>query len=291
MAETGPVVAVIAMGEMGSGIAWRLYERGASIRTSLTGRSPASAARAQAAGAESFEDDRAMLEGSHFMLSVVPPGEARALAQRLAPALQAVARKLVYVDCNAVAPETARDVAAILAPAGCPFADCGIIGGPPKGDDDAGPRLYVSGPAAQAAMQLARYGVDMRLLPGDVGVASAFKLSYAGFTKGVVALASEMILGATQAGVEAELKRELTASQPQLLAWIQRRVPEMYPKAYRWVAEMEELSAYLDNIPGGGNIYEGMAQLYETLAEASKNRGGKGNEIDALQTFLKPGKS
>ena len=290
MGATGPVVAVIAMGEMGSGIAWRLYERGASIRTSLTGRSSASIARAKKASAESFDDDRAMLDGADFMLSVVPPGEARNLARRLAPALQAVARKPIYVDCNAVAPETARDVAAILAPTGCPFADGGIIGGPPKGDDDSGPRLYVSGPAAQTAMQLARYGLDLRLLPGDVGVASAFKLSYAGFTKGVVALASEMILGATQAGVETELKREIAASQPQLLAWIQKRVPEMYPKAYRWVAEMEELSAYLGDVPGGGNIYEGMARLYETLAEASENRGGKDNEIDALQAFLKPGK-
>jgi hypothetical protein len=38
-----------------------------------------------------------------------------------------------------------------------------------------------------------------------------------------------------------------------------------------------------------------MARLYEILAEASKNRGdknrgGKDNEIDALQAFLKPGK-
>jgi len=283
-------VVVIAMGEMGSGIARRLRERGARIRTSLKGRSAASVARAQLAGAESFDDDRALLDGADFMLSVVPPGEARALARRLAPALQAVARKPVYVDCNAVAPQTAQDVASIIAPTGCPFADGGIIGGPPKGEES-GPRFYVSGDAAQAALLLARYGLDIRPLPGDAGVASAFKLSYAGFTKGVVALASEMILGATQAGIEAELKREIASSQPQLLAWIQKRVPEMYPKAYRWIAEMEEISAYLDGVPGGGEIYEGMARLYEDLAEAAKQRGGQGNPIDALQAFLGPGKS
>src|SRR5208282_998463 len=195
---------------------------------SLTGRRAASAARARAAGAESFDDDRALLEGSDFMLSVVPPGSARDLARRLAPALQAVARKPVYIDCNAIAPQTAREVAAILAPTGCLFADGGIVGGPPKGED-AGPRIYVSGHAAQAAAQLTRQGLDMRVLAGDVGVASAFKLSYAGFTKGVVGLASEMILGATQAGVADELKREVASSLPQLLAWIQKRVPEMYP--------------------------------------------------------------
>ncbi len=285
----GPTVVVIAMGEMGSGLARRLHERGARIRTSLKGRGEASAARAQAAGAESFDDDRDLLDGADFMLSVVPPGSARDLARRLAPALQAVARKPVYVDCNAIAPQTAREVAAIVAPSGCPFADGGIVGGPPKGED-AGPRIYVSGPAAQDAAQLTRYGLDMRVLPGDVGVASAFKLSYAGFTKGVVALASEMILGATQAGVAEELKREVATSLPQLLGWIQRRVPEMYPKSYRWVAEMEEISAYLAGVPGGGEIYAGMARLYADLAEAAKQRGGQGNAIDALQAFLGPAK-
>ncbi len=285
----GPTVVVIAMGEMGSGIARRLKERGARVRTSLKGRSSASAARASSAGAESFDDDRALLEGSDFMLSVVPPGTARDLARRLAPALQAVARKPVYVDCNAIAPQTAREVAAILAPTGCPFADGGIIGGPPKGEE-AGPRIYLSGPAAPAAAALARCGLDMRVLPGDVGVASAFKLSYAGFTKGVVALASEMILGATQAGIETELKHEIASSQPQLLAWIQKRVPEMYRKSYRWVAEMEEISAYLEDVPGGGEIYAGMARLYADLAQSAKQRGGKGNAIDALEAFLGPGK-
>ncbi len=286
----GPTVVVIAMGEMGSGLARRLKERGARIRTSLTGRSSASAARAQAAGAEAFDDDRDLLDGADFMLSVVPPGSARDLARLLAPALQAVARKPVYIDCNAIAPQTARAVAAILAPTGCPFADGGIVGGPPKGED-AGPRIYVSGPAAQAVTQLTRYGLDIRVLPGDVGVASAFKLSYAGFTKGVVALASEMILGATQAGVADELKREVASSLPQLLAWIQKRVPEMYPKSYRWVAEMEEISAYLADVPGGGEIYAGMARLYADLAEAFKARGAPGNAIDTLQAFLGPGKS
>ncbi len=285
----GPTVVVIAMGEMGSGLARRLKERGARLRTSLSGRSPASAARARAAGVESFDDDRALLEGSDFMLSVVPPGSARELARRLAPALQAVARKPVYVDLNAIAPQTARDVAAILAPSGCPFADGGIVGGPPRGEE-AGPRIYVSGPAAAAAAELARFGLDVRVLPGDVGIASAFKLSYAGFTKGIVALASEMILGAAQAGIETELKREIASSLPQLLAWIQKRVPEMYPKSYRWVAEMEEISAYLGEVPGGGEIYAGMARLYADLAESAKTRGGKDNAIDALQAFLEPAK-
>jgi len=281
----GPTVAIIAMGEMGAGLAARLTTRGARVRTSLAGRSEASAVRAKAAGAEAVGDDRELLEGADFVLSVVPPGEARNLAKRLAPGLQAVPRKPVYVDCNAVSPNTAREVAAIVAPTGAPFADGGIVGSPPKGDD-AGPRVYVSGPAAETAMALRANGLDVRLLPGDLTAASALKLSYASLTKGLVALGVDMILSARRAGVDDALMKELTASQPQVLAWLARQVPRMYPKAYRWVAEMEEIAQYHEGMPDDGGIHASAARLYEGLAEAVQHRGERGNAIGALEAFL-----
>ena len=260
------VVVVIAMGEMGAGIAARLSKRGANVRTSLKGRGPQSAARAKAAGVTAIDDERALLDGADFVLSILPPGEARNLARRLLPALQANARKPVYVDCNAIAPNTVRDVAAILAPTGGKFVDGGIIGAPPKGDD-VGPRLYLSGDDAKQA-------------------ASALKLSYASLTKGMVALGSESILSAERAGVGAALKAELAASQPQLLAMLQKRVPDMVPKAYRWVAEMEEIAAYFAGLPSQGAGYEGAARLYEKLAAGVPERGKPGSPISLLESFL-----
>ena len=53
MAET---IGVIAMGEMGSAVARRLHERGATVITQLAGRSAASAARAERAGRDSGVD-------------------------------------------------------------------------------------------------------------------------------------------------------------------------------------------------------------------------------------------
>src|ERR1019366_10291924 len=94
-------VVVIAMGEMGAGIAKRLTSRGARVRTSLRGRGEGSAQRAKDAGVQIFEDDRALLDGADVVLSVVPPAASRSLAERLTPVLKAVARKPVYVDCNA----------------------------------------------------------------------------------------------------------------------------------------------------------------------------------------------
>ncbi len=126
------VIGVIAQGTMGSGVGRRLRESGAEVRTLLSGRSPASAERARAAGMVAAADERALLEGADFFLSILPPGEAEPLARRLAPTLAALDRKPVYIDCNAVSPQTAIRIGEIIAPTGADFVDGGIIGGPPR---------------------------------------------------------------------------------------------------------------------------------------------------------------
>src|SRR6476661_5182719 len=78
----GETIAVIAMGEMGSGVARRLHERGATVITSLAGRSAASGARAQKAGAIPVATDDELAAQADFILSIVPPGDAVALAER-----------------------------------------------------------------------------------------------------------------------------------------------------------------------------------------------------------------
>ncbi|WP_253713756.1 hypothetical protein [Bradyrhizobium sp. WD16] len=66
---------------------------------------------------------------------------------------------------------------------------------------------------------LGRHGLDVRVIDGPVGAASALKLSYAGITKGLVAIAATMVLAAERAGAGPALRAELAASQPQLLVW------------------------------------------------------------------------
>src|SRR5947199_8950726 len=107
MSET---VGVIAMGEMGSAVARHLHERGATVITQLAGRSAASAARAERAGAIPVSTDDEFTGQADFILSIVPPGDAVALAERLAAALKRAARNTVYVDCKAVSPQTAERI-------------------------------------------------------------------------------------------------------------------------------------------------------------------------------------
>jgi L-threonate 2-dehydrogenase len=258
-------VAVIAQGEMGSGIGERLAAGGARVLTSLAGRSAASAARAKAAGMENVSDDARLVAEAQFLLSVIPPGEAIPFARRFAPALAASKAKPVFVECNAISAARVEEVAAIIVPTRAPFVDGGIVGPPPSKDKPGG-RIYVSGPHAERAMELRDYGLDIRVVAGGIGAASAVKCSYAALTKGTQALGVALILGAMRAGVADTLRQELQTSQPNLVSFLERQIPNMYRKAYRWVAEMEEIGEHLGLAePGSRDIYRGMARLYEHL--------------------------
>ncbi len=275
-----PTVAIIAPGAMGSGLAACLAARGVTVRTALAGRSDASAARARLAGMHDADD--ATIAGCDIILSVVPPGQAVALAARLLPALAAAPRKPVYVDANAIAPATATRVAALLAPSGVTFVDGGIIGPPPQPGSGA-TRLYLSGPAAGRAAVLGEWGLVTKVLDGPIGFASAMKLSYAGLTKGFQALAAMMLLAATRAGTDTALREELAQSQPQLLAWLTRQLPRMPDKAYRWVAEMEEIAAFAGADTAAASSFAAAARLYERLAA---DYAAAGPEVAALTQFL-----
>jgi len=274
-----PVVAVIAPGAMGAPVAKRMVEHGLKVLTSLEGRSPATVARAGAAGLTPASDDE--IAGADFILSILPPGDALGLAQRFAPALAASNSKPIYVDCNAVSPPTVERIAAAIAPTGCPFVDAGIIGAPPR--PDYMPTFYASGPDAPRFATLGRFGLKVRVLDGPLSAASALKMSYGGITKGITAIAAAMFLAADRGGSADALFLELKESQPQLLAWFTRQITFMYPKAYRWVAEMEEVSDFAGANPAAKDMYAAVAQFYAHMA---RDFASDQKDVAALKEFV-----
>ena len=276
-------VAVIAMGEMGSGVAARLVQRGARVRTSLAGRSAASAERAGAAGVAAVESDEALVAGADLLLSIVPPARAGELARRLLPAIAAANPGLVYVDCNAIAPQTVTAIAAPFEAAGFAFVDAGIVGGPPAGDLN--PRIYASGPQAAAFAGLNDFGLDIPVLSDRIGDAAALKMAYAGTTKGTSAVMIAMMLGAARAGVGEAFAAEMKASQAGRLEAAVRQLPVVLKKAYRWDGEMEEIAKFLLPEAGAAEIFRGAAQLYRDLARDVE--AGDGSERMALLDEVK----
>jgi 3-hydroxyisobutyrate dehydrogenase-like beta-hydroxyacid dehydrogenase len=276
---TNPVVAILAQGAMGAGIAARLVAHGVTVLTCLEGRSAASAARTAAAGMTAVPRDG--LARADAFLSILPPAEAVATAQAMAPILAAAPRPPLYADCNAISPETMGRIAGLLGGHGLRVVDAGIIGAPPR-EGHAGPVVHACGPAAaEFVALLAGRGIDLRVVDGPIGAASALKMSYAGITKGLVAIGSAMMLAATRAGAAQALRTELAASQPALAAWFARMVPSMFDKAYRWTGEMREIADFAGQDAAAREIYAGAAALYARLAEPDAAA-----EVAALRAFL-----
>jgi FkbM family methyltransferase len=273
-------IAILAPGAMGAGVGARLTQNDAHVLVPLAGRSKASRERARIAGMHDATD--ADIAGADFILSIVPPAEAMAFALRLQAPLRAAARKATYIDCNAVAPQTAREIAAVIAGADAVFLDSGIIGGPPQ-QGEAGPRFYISGPEAERARVLADYGLDIRVMEGALGDASALKMCYGGLNKGQIALATMAARAAIDAGIGRAFIAELGESQPAMLRSLQRGVPSMLPKAYRWVAEMEEVAQFYER-DAERQTYLGIAAMYARVADAVARDSG---ETKALRGFFK----
>jgi hypothetical protein len=62
-------------------------------------------------------------------------------------------------------------------------------------------------------------------------------------------------------------------------------MPKMPPKAYRWVAEMEEIGTFLDGIAGGHDAYDAIAQLYQHIADVQAQPRKGDDTVGQLDAF------
>lgn len=256
---------------------WPSAARASSPRS---GRSAASAKRATDAGVTILADDAALIAEAELLLSIAPPSAAGDTTQRFRPLIGKAVKKPVYIDCNAIAPQTLHAIAKPFLDNRLPFIDGSIIGGPPRSVDGSSPRLYMSGPITSEAETLKKFGIDTRVLSTALGDASTLKMSYAGITKGSQALGSAMALGAGRNGALESLIAELKFSQPQIYAWLAKGLPSMYDKAYRWDGEMREIAKFL--LPEQGSSANGYRRGRSVRAHRSRQprRAAVGDHFD-----------
>ena len=77
--------------------------------------------------------------------------------------------------------------------------------------------------------------------------------------------------------------RNWSSSQLQLLQRFTKTLPDMYPKAYRWVAEMREIVVFAAEDAAASRVYDAFADLYERLA--ADYRGSRA-ETQLIEMFL-----
>ena len=251
---------------MGSGVGAVLHQHGLRVLTCLAGRGADSRQRAAAAGFEDVPDLEVLVSECDVLLSILPPAAAGAMADQVAAAVRATAADLLYADCNAIAPSTAMAISRTIIDAGGRFADAGIIGGPP---DRSSNRTYASGPGARELEGLREFGLDIRVLEGGVGKASGIKMCYAAMTKGLQALGAEILVAARLLDVEDDLRAEQTRGDDlsAVRRFVERALPSMPPKAYRWIGEMEEIARCFEDLDMPGRLMLGAADVYTNFRD------------------------
>ena len=140
-------VAILSPGEMGAAVGRALGRQGLNVISCLQDRSYATQNRAKAAGIRDGGTLKKILKEAQIIFSILQPGNALQQAKRVADSMQETGRTPDYVDCNAVAPETAIQMAEIIDAAGANYIDGGIVGNPPGGEKPT--RVFVSGSQAR----------------------------------------------------------------------------------------------------------------------------------------------
>jgi 3-hydroxyisobutyrate dehydrogenase-like beta-hydroxyacid dehydrogenase len=246
----GDVVGLLHPGEMGAAIGAVLRQRGIDVLWASEGRSEATAERAREAGLTDVRTVGELAGEADVILSVCPPHAAHEIARELA------GFEGVYVDANAVAPATVREIARGFAH----FVDGGIVGPPPVSSPT---HLYLSGRQAMRVAQLFDGSpVDARIVSEQVGDASAVKATYAAWTKGSAALLLAIREVARAEGVDEHLRAEWRESIPDLETRLAAAERSAAAKGWRWVGEMEEIAAAFASAGQPDGFHRAAAEVF-----------------------------
>ena len=258
-------IAIQSPGDMGSGVGRELVARGFRAVTCLAGRSERSRTLAEAAGLELVDSLDALVESADLLLSILPPAAAESFAAEAAAAIRRTGARPAFADCNAIAPATARRVAARFEDTGATVIDAGIIGNAP-GKTALPTRFYCSGPDTSALEALDGPNLSVRRLGDEIGRASAMKMVYAATTKGTFTLLTAALVAARTYGLSDPFHAELEESRPAEFATMNRIVPRLPLDAARWIGEMHEISETFAAAGLPAEFHQGAAEVFELLA-------------------------
>ncbi|TVY41650.1 hypothetical protein LOCC1_G005890 [Lachnellula occidentalis] len=295
-------VAILSIGEMGMGIAKLLVAHNYRVVTNLEGRSwgttktPTRELKRHPSKPSPPTSPSSQNPTTSYLSSPTRRSLNRNPHQhRLQQPTKPQENPLYFLDLNAISPRSARSIAEIFstnAPA-ITFLDGCIIGNAPSQKPTptpnttearhhpktsltwSKPSIPISGSIASVPASFAHLSeiLNFKHISDDVGMASGLKCCFATMTKGFTALCIQAFTTASNLGVLPILMEEMEAKFPALLKTAERGVTSMPPKAYRWVKEMEEISAAHEEDGGfesaGKGLFNEVAKVYESVADDS----------------------
>lgn len=286
-------IGILSIGEMGYHWARLLASHGVEVLTYGKGRSEVTRKRAENAGVRFVPSLARLVSESDLVVCVVVPSAAKRVAAKVAKALIKVERKnLLYLDANAISPMTAREIEKHLFPASANFVDGCIIGSAAKMGQ--GTVVYVSGPQAALIQALEQFGFSVRLLGPEIAQASAFKIVYAGLTKGLQGLFVELLIGARKFGLLDEILKQYEESFPGLPGKVGQSIAALPVHAGRRAEEMKELIQTFAHYglkavmaPATEKVLKSIAAL--EAGKASETGERKGDLLETTELFFQRG--
>jgi 3-hydroxyisobutyrate dehydrogenase-like beta-hydroxyacid dehydrogenase len=286
-------IGILSIGEMGYHWARLLTDHGVEVLTCSQGRSEVTRKRAENAGVRSVPSLRRLVNEVDLVVSVTVPSAAKRVASQVAKAVAKTGRKdLLYLDANAISPMTADDIGKGLSRSGVSFIDGCIIG--PAAKIDKGAVVYVSGPQAERVRELEPFGFTVKVLGPSIAQASAFKVIYAGLTKGLQGLFVELLMGARKFGLLDEIVRRYDESFPGLLNRVGSSIVGLRIHAGRRAEEMDELKRTFGRhgmkavmAPATQKVLKSIAAL--EIGTASETGSREGDLLGTLELFFQKG--
>lgn len=244
------------------------------------GRSEATVQRANDHQLKALASLEELCQHCDIVVSVCPPHAAIAQAESVIK----TGFKGIYVDVNAVSPDSVKIIASKMHDAGVEFVDGGIIGLPAWQPNTTW--LYLCGIKAEIVAQCFKQGpLETTILEGEIGKASALKMCFAANSKGVSALITAILASAEHFGVRDALEKQWNHYDPNFTTSTQTRIRRSARKAWRFTGEMDEIAATLKSSGLPEEFHLGAREVYSRL-ESFKDTDAEPSIEEILQTVL-----
>jgi 3-hydroxyisobutyrate dehydrogenase-like beta-hydroxyacid dehydrogenase len=270
----GQRIGIVHPGQMGIVVAVSARNSGNEVFWASQNRSASTRERATRAGLGDAGTLPGLCDVCSLIVSVCPPEFAEPIADQVA----SCSFQGTYLDANAISVERTRRIAGRMEGCGAHFVDGGIIG--PPATERSRTWLYLSGEhAAGIAPCFSAGPIEVQVLSGGIGQASALKMCFAAYSKGSIALASAVLAAAEQLDVLEDLKRQWARSGP-ALGELEREIARSAPKAWRFAGEMREIAATFQSAGMPTGFHQAAEQIFGRLA------GFKDREQPTLEEIL-----
>jgi Domain of unknown function (DUF1932) len=249
---------------MGAALGAALKPVAGAVIWAAAGRSNTTSKRAELADLVGVPDLPALAARSDVIVSICPPHAAVEVAVQVAAALGDRPDRPLYVDANAVSPDTVRRIGEIL---GAEHVVDGAVIGPPAWERGHTVLLLAGAGAGEVAGLFTGSPFEATVLGPELGAASALKACYAMQSKAMPAVWLAVDAAAHAYGVADALGDLLARDGVDLAGVLDKLSAQAGPKAWRWVGEMEEAGDTVAGVGVPDGFSRAAAEMYRRMAQ------------------------